>query len=286
MYSTHDPSPGHVERLQAQGVRVATALSEEDAQEQARDAEAIFGHRYLRQVLPQAGRLQWVQSTAGGTDGLPLAELRARNIALTRSTWDAEAIALHAVALALALVRDVFPQAGAYRPSALPNAALVFGAGAIGSAVAHRLRGLGVDRVYGVNRDGRGVAGFDAVFGGEAWQEVVGACSLVVDCLPLGALSLGRNVFEAMPKGGHFVGVGRVQNTDLAALEAALVSGQLAGAALDTHHLPPGRGAGVPNLIVTPHNASHDPQRGARIEAACEAQLRRFLLGEPLADRV
>jgi len=69
-------------------------------------------------------------------------------------------------------------------------------------------------------------------------------------------------------------------------LLAALESGQLGGAGLDT---PPGEPISadnplwnIDNVIVTPHTAGASPRRGDRIvELFCE-NLRRFQAGEPL----
>jgi hypothetical protein len=76
MYSNFLASDRHIATLTRLGCnrRVHIARDETDAAAHAPHAEIILGHRYLRQVLPCAKRLRWVQSTAGGIDILQAPE--------------------------------------------------------------------------------------------------------------------------------------------------------------------------------------------------------------------
>ena len=84
MYSNHHPSHGHIKRLQSKGPDIVVAAAESEAQaiEEAPSSDVIFGHRYLRQCLPHAIRLRWVQSSSGGIDHLISPELLNRSILL------------------------------------------------------------------------------------------------------------------------------------------------------------------------------------------------------------
>ncbi|HET7780591.1 MAG TPA: hypothetical protein VFL07_18775, partial [Rudaea sp.] len=84
MYSNYVPSADHVRRLAdiAGPGSVAVARSESEALARAGSTQIVFGHRVLRQLLPQAPRLRWVQTTAAGFDQLPWRELRDRGVVL------------------------------------------------------------------------------------------------------------------------------------------------------------------------------------------------------------
>ena len=302
MYSTHRPSPGHLDRLAALGAEPVVAGDEADAIARAADAEAILGHRYLRQVLPHAPRLRWVQSTAGGTDRLPADALRARGVTLTRMAVASPVIVRHALALAWALARnlpDLVRQQDAGRwapPDAwppLPRRALVLGAGSIGRAIAERLRADGL-LVTGVRRQpGPAAPPFDAVLGPDGWRRRLPETDWLFLALPLTDETrglVGEAELRALPPHAVVVNVGRGETLDTGALCRALRDGHLGGAALDViDPKPDGPGDAVwstPRLLITPHVAAHHAGRAEQVEAVCEAQVRRFLAGDPLLDVV
>ena len=92
MYSNFTPSAAHVERLAALAgaARVVVAADEAGALAIAAQTQIVLGHRYLRQLLPHAPALRWVQSSAAGYDQLPWAELAARGIALSRNPMNSQ----------------------------------------------------------------------------------------------------------------------------------------------------------------------------------------------------
>ncbi|WP_284117516.1 NAD(P)-dependent oxidoreductase [Streptomyces fragilis] len=101
--------------------------------------------------------------------------------------------------------------------------ALVYGAGRIGSRVAHYLRGAGI-RVVEAGR--ATVPDADALLPDARW---------VVDVLPLTSATrgfFGPRRLDAM-RGATFLNIGRGATVDLAALEAALSSGAVRSAVLD-----------------------------------------------------
>ena len=160
MYSTHRPSPEHIASLERLGddIEVVVAADEPHAIEVCQQAQIILGHRYLRQVLPSASELTFVQSTAGGVDRLPLVELSAMQVRLCRCTIASTTIARHAVTCAWAIAR-MLPTAWARQQDrqwrmdfdwpSQPRRALIVGAGAIGQAVAKLLAQDGIE-VIGV----------------------------------------------------------------------------------------------------------------------------------------
>ncbi len=300
MYGLFAPSPGHLARLRAAGDVVAVADSEEAAIAAAPDAEIILGHRYLRQCLPFAPRLRWVQSTAGGVGHLPLAELRAGGVRLSRDAISAPAIARHALALAWALQRGL-PAAfaaqaeGRWAPPAewapAPREAMVFGVGEIGRTIAGLVRRDGL-RVTGVRRARGAIAPpeFDAVVGADEGEAALGRADWCFLALP--ATRETHGWFDArrlalLPPHACLVNVGRGDCVVTGDLCRLLAAGHLAGAALDVMAPKP---AGpddpvwrTPRLLVTPHVASHRAERADETERLAEAQIERLKAGlDPL----
>ena len=299
MYSNYAPSAGHVQRLRAvAGAEVAVAHDEAGAIARAAATRIVLGHRWLRQLMPHAPALQWVQTSAAGHDQLPWHELARRGITLTRNPLNAAAIAHHAIACAWALLRRL-PQAvdgqragrWAAPPAMLPlpRTALVLGLGAIGTRVASLLRGLGV-RVRGSARGGTAPqrAACDEFVGAAGWRDVLGDTDLLVLALPLDAQTrgtIGTRELAALPAHALVVNVARAGLVELPALLAALNAGRLGGAALDVLDPvpPPGDPSWrTPNLLITPKVAAFHPAMQADFEAFAEAQVRRFLSGMAL----
>lgn len=285
MYSTHVPSSRHIETLRSMGLNVVVARDEQHAVALAPEVDIVFGHRYLRQISAHAKRLKWVQSTAGGVNRLPLKALKAMDVLLSRNIYDADVIALHAIAMSLGLIRAIAFEHESYRKHefrCLPNNAMVLGTGQIGKRVAKKLKGIGIKSIQGVNSDGRAVRGFAQTWSSKNWIQGARSASLVIDCLPADSVLLDDTFFGALPESAFFVSVGRIENIKVEAMELALRKGRLAGAALDTKQYSNKGSEDVPNLLLTPHCASHDEGREARLENAFESQLQRYLNGETL----
>lgn len=300
MYSNYRPDSAHVRRLEALAGagRVAVAADEASAVAHAPATSIVLGHRWLRQILPHAPDLRWVQTTAAGYDQLPLADLARRGIVLTRNTLNAAAIAHHAVALAWALLRRLPQACEAQRQSRsaapfdmlpLPRAALIIGLGAIGMQTAALLRGLGL-HVRGAARSGSAAqrAVCDEFLPGAGWRDALARSDIVVLALPLDASTrgcFGRAEIDALPPHAIVINVARAGLLDVAALAAALRAGRLGGAGLDVLDPIPAADDPLwttPNLLITPKVAAHHPQMQAQFEAFAEAQVRRYLSGLPL----
>lgn len=304
MYSNYLPSAEHLRRLQAvaTGQPVAVIDSEALAIELAPQLEIVLGHRYLRQIMPGAQRLRWVQSSASGVDHLPCALLAERGVSLTRNPCNSEAIAHHAIALAWGLQRRLpaavqAQQQGRWAaPFAMlpaPRRALVLGLGEIGCRVAAMLRGLGV-HVRGCARSGSAaqIAACDEFIASDAWRAALPDTDLLVLALPLSRQTrgcVGANELAALPAHAVLVNVARAGLIDLAAVLDALRHGRLGAAGLDL--LDPVPAADdplwqVPGLLITPKVAAYHPRMQADFEAFAEAQLDRFRRSLPLQARV
>jgi phosphoglycerate dehydrogenase-like enzyme len=303
MYGLFEPSPRHLDWLAGQVDEVVVAQDEAHAIEAARSAEVIFGHRYLRQCLPGATRLRWVQSTAGGLDRLPCRELAAQGVILTRVTFTAPAIARHALTLAWSFNRAL-PAAWKLQSQGNwqnelpwlphPRAAAVFGYGSIGQQLARLLQNDGID-THVVTRSGRLPEGAPVP---SSIRTLTGAAALLpqVDwcflALPDNAEADGlfdTALLRKLPAHAVLVNVGRGRSVVTPDLCAVLASGHLGGAGLDVvHPLPAGPNDPLwktPRLVLTPHVAAHYAERPAQMEAFAESQLVRYLAGQPLENR-
>ena len=302
MYSTHRPAPEHLQALASLGddLSVVSVNSEEDALRVVNDAEIILGHRYLRQSLPAARRLKWVQSSAGGVDKLPLQMLAGKEVLLTRCSAPSGMIARHAYTMAWALLRnlpvsirnmDVDPSALRWLPR--PRVALIIGMGNIGCELAAFLKQDGID-VWGVKRrTAKKPDGCDRLFGPDEWQDVVSEVDLCFMCLPLTQKTrqiMNADALSRLPDHAVVVNVGRGATVDEAALLTQLKEGRLGGAGLDVL-APDSPFAGYRaeddlNLIITPHVSSHYLERSRELEQFFERQVAAYLHNEPLQNVV
>ena len=95
-----------------------------------------------------------------------------------------------------------------------------------------------------------------------------------------------RDQFAAMRRGAYFVNTARETLVDEGALHEALISGRLAGAALDV--VRPRRGsvahplAALDNVILTPHIGGATRETLARGAEMIAEEIRRFAAGQPL----
>ena len=112
----------------------------------------------------------------------------------------------------------------------------VYGLGAIGSVIAHRLAVLGF-AVKGWSRQPRDLGpSIQTHHGLQGFDNIVSSCTAHICILPLTAKTDGlfsAEVFAAMPAGSYFINGGRGRHVQEDDLLNAVRSGQLAGAALD-----------------------------------------------------
>jgi phosphoglycerate dehydrogenase-like enzyme len=255
-------------------------------------------------MVAQAPKLRWVHSSAVAVGTLPLRELAARGIAVTNSRGiQSAAIAEHVIASLLALSRRlpltiraqdarVWAQnemIGERSPWLVQDQRMgIVGLGTIGRAVAVRASALGMD-IVGVRR--RPEQG--SVDGVREVGDVIASSDVLVLAAPWTAETnclLDAQAIARMKPGAVVINVARGQLVDEAALASALARGHLAGAALDVfteEPLPEGSPFwSLPNVIVTPHTSGFRADHWDAVIDLFEEQLRRFLDGLPLLNRV
>ena len=170
---------------------------------------------------------------------------------------------------------------------------LIVGLGQIGDEVARLATGFGM-RVIGINRSGTADAPhIDEVHRTSELREYLGEADAIVISVPLTEETRGlidAAAIAQMKPGAIFVNVGRGGVVDEPALIEALRSGKLAGAALDVFTSEPLRDDSplweLPNVLLSPHTAGLSVRENERIAALFVENLRRYLLREPLRNRV
>jgi D-3-phosphoglycerate dehydrogenase len=224
-----------------------------------------------------------------GVDSVDLDAARSARIWVANvPDYGTEAVAFHAVALALAGLRRIVEadsalKAGgwgfdALRPLHLPSTLTVgvVGLGRIGRKAASMFSGLGVRRVLGHDPFVETVPDVEVV-SLESLLETSDVVSLHAPGPPEGTPLLGPDELERMREGSVLVNTARGSLVDGAALVRSMEGGRPRIAALDTFEVEPPDLAGFSSvsdrLIVTPHMAwyTEESQEDMRRKAAEEA---------------
>ncbi len=261
----------------------------------------------LRMLTEGAPQLRWVQGTAAGAGQLVAAA------GLDASTLErvvfTKANGVHAGPLAefslfglLAMARALprlLADREARRWDHWPTQELrgrtlvVVGLGEIGLEVARLAAAFGM-RVLAVKRDPAGsYPHVDRVADTSGLAELAAEADAMVVTLPLTDATrelVDERVLRALRRGATFVNVGRGGVVDEDALVGALRDGQIGGAVLDvtrTEPLPADSPLWtLPNVVLSPHTAALVPEENVRIVAQFRANLRRFLDGRELTNRI
>jgi phosphoglycerate dehydrogenase-like enzyme len=284
---------------------VADGLSTVD--EAARRADAILvywaGRELLEPVLALCPGVRWVHSIAAGVDRLMVDGLAARAIVMTNSRGVFSAsLAEFALAAILHFAKDIprmrRAQARAiWDPFEVEMAAGktlgVLGYGDIGRAAARLARGLGMD-VVALRRRAEPVAVDPAGAAIVTTKgELLARSDYVLLAAPLTPEThhmVGAPEIAAMKSTAVLINVGRGPLVDESALVQALRDRRIRGAALDVFEIEPLPSQhplfGMDNVLVSPHCADRTDGWLGEAVACFQANLRRFVSGEPLCNLV
>jgi phosphoglycerate dehydrogenase-like enzyme len=169
----------------------------------------------------------------------------------------------------------------------------VIGLGAIGSAVARRVRAFDVHVIASRNsyRPGMTAPDVDELCGPTDLHSMLGRSDVVVAAVPESAGTIDvmdEAAFAAMKPGAVFCNVGRGSFVVEEALVAALESGHLGAAILDVTRLEPLPADSplwdAPNLYLSPHSSSSAVRFFPNLHAIFRENVRRYLAGEPLRN--
>ncbi len=245
----------------------------------------------LMRALPA---LKLVAINGVGFDKVPLDLARERGVAVTTTPGVlTDDVADLAVGLVIALKRripagDRHVRAGEWPRGELPLARKISGSrfgilglGAIGSAIAARLRAFGeVGYSSPIAQDADYARFPDAKVLAEWCDVLIVACAAT----PATAGLVDGDVLAALGPDGCLVNVARGSIVDEGALIAALDAGTIAGAALDVfadEPRVPDALRNSPRTVLTPHVASATVETRAAMAATVIANVRAVAAGEP-----
>jgi D-3-phosphoglycerate dehydrogenase len=267
----------------------------------------VHGAPVTQEVLDAASDLRLLCCARGGPVNVDVKAASARGIPVVITPGkNAEAVADEAIAFMVMLARR-FPRAqrfllegGRLGESAYEGARFLghelgghvlglVGYGNVGRRVARRALAFGMAvSVYDPYVQASDLGDVKQVPSLAALLEAADFLSLHVRASAETENLMGRSEFAAMRQGAFFINTARETLVDEAALDAALSSGHIAGAALDV--VRPHSGGGPhpllnhENVVITPHigGATHETLlRGVTMVAA---EIERFAGGESLGS--
>jgi D-2-hydroxyacid dehydrogenase (NADP+) len=257
-------------------------------------------------VVRNAPKLKWLQIHPAGAERPIYRELRGRGVKVTTASGATAVTVAHSVLGALIAINRRFPlladaqrrhawepRLGERSPRDLKGQrAVIVGLGPIGRNIAALLQMLGMVTV-GVRRTAEASAPFEQVIAYERLPEVLPRADWLILCCPASPLTRGlasAGVFAAMPRGSHFINVSRGEIAVQADVVSALQSGHLAGAYLDVFEKEPLDSASplwdMPNVLISPHTASHSLGQNEAIFDIFLDNLARFRNGQALRNDV
>lgn len=257
-------------------------------------------------VMRKSPNLKWLQIHPAGAERPIYRELRARGVKVTTASGATAVTVAHSTLGAVIAINRRFPlladaqrrhawepRLGERSPRDLAGqSAVIVGMGPIGQNIARLLAMLGM-RAIGVRRTAEPVEPCERVVAYEQLHQVLPEADWLILCCPASPVTRGianAAAFAAMPDGAHFVNVARGEVAVEKDVIAALQSGKLGGAYLDVFEHEPLDPASplwdLPNVLVSPHTASHSLGQNEAIFDIFLENLARFRAGQALRNDV
>jgi D-2-hydroxyacid dehydrogenase (NADP+) len=262
--------------------------------------------RQFFSTVRKAPKLQWLHVFNAGVDHPIYAEMLERGVRVTTSSGAAAVPIAQTAIMGLMLFARGFPRwlhaqrAGRWDPELedpprdlKEQTVVVVGLGKIGAEFARLARALGLT-VVGVRRGApRPGDPVDELHAPAALPALLPRCDWLVIACPLTPETRGlvsAELIAKLPRAARIINIARGEIVDEPALIAALQDGRLAGAYLDvfgTEPLPADSPLwGLPNVIVTPHNAGAAAGNERRVLEIMLDNLGRWRRGAPLVNEV
>ena len=255
-------------------------------------------------------KLKWIHSPAAGVNAVLTPRLVESDVVMTNGrTVHAVPVAEHAIALVMALARNLWEcfhyQAertwglteiwqGGHLPTEVNGKTLgMVGLGAIGREIAARGKALGM-RVVAAKRDpSQGGDLADRLYFPQQLPAMLEEADYVVLAAPDTPETrrlIGEEELRHMKPTASLINISRGSLVDTEALRLAVLSGTIAGAALDVtdpeplpHEHPLW---GTPHVLITHHVGSATERFWPRQTDLLKENLHRYLAGEPLLNLV
>ena len=257
-------------------------------------------------VVEKSPNLKWLQIHPAGAERPIYRQLRARGVKVTTASGATAVTVAHSTLGAVIAINRRFPlladaqRRHAWEPRLAERSprdlagqcAVIVGMGPIGRNIASLLGMLGM-RTIGVRRTSEPVEPCERVVAYEQLHEVLPQADWLILCCPASPVTRGianAAAFVAMPEGAHLINVARGEIAVEQDVIAALQSGKLAGAYLDVFEREPLDPASplwdLPNVLVSPHTASHSLGQNEAIFGIFLDNLARFRAGQALRNDV
>ncbi len=256
------------------------------------------------EALLKMNYLKWVHFTSSGIgQQLYVSELNAKGVVTTSSTGsNAEPVAQTGFTGLMMMARclphhiqsqhkrEWRPLRGAALPDDLRGQTLLLiGVGAVGKTFAGYARAFGL-KIIGVRRSPMAQGDpVDEMHPPSKLPELLPRADWIVIACPLTAETnnlVNADAFKRMKKGARLINIGRGEIIDENALIEGIRNGHLGGAHIDAHTQEPLPQESplwdLPNVIVTPHNASASTGNERRCAGMFVANFGHWARGEPM----
>jgi phosphoglycerate dehydrogenase-like enzyme len=307
MGATVDEPPPNIGTI-ADHVDLRYAPDRASLEEAIVDAEIVYtwwGERAdLVAAWPRARKLEWVAASNVGINALLFPALVESDVVLTNARGAADQpITETVVGFVVALAKGFRPMFDRQRAHVWEthetdrlagSTVVVVGPGPIGRSIGRALRdGLGM-RTAAVGRSARaGDDVFETIRGIDDLHAALAEADYVIDAMPLTPQTghvFDAAAFGAMKPTARFINVGRGKTVVEPALVDALMSGGIAGAALDVFEEEPLPVTSalwdMENVIVCPHMSGDVMGWDADFADVFYDNVRRWLQGAPLRNVV
>lgn len=263
----------------------------------------IAGRLDTALIASEAKELKLIQCTSAGVEAYAPFDWLRPTVTLTNASGVHAAKVGEFGLMACLMLHEGVPEIAAnqrfhtwkrrLRGVAADRRVLIYGVGALGGAVAERLRAAGF-RVRGIRRSGELHPAVERMTTPDHFHDELPLTDILILACPLTPQTLGlvgARELAALPQGAGLLNIARAGVLDHVALASSLEGGHVSGAILDVFEKEPLPADAplwdVPNLMVFPHVSADAPDGYVdRCLAILADNLARAKSGQPLRNIV